>query len=95
MGLHYRLFDQFSSGLGFTGIAVALLAKTNPIGIIPAALLFGAMSAGASTMQLEAGVSQKLIAILQAIIIFLIAAETIVTWTVSRIRERKAVPVAQ
>ncbi len=95
MGLHYRLFDQFSSGFGFTGIAVALLAKNNPIAIIPAAILFGAMSAGAGTMQLEAGVSDKLIAILQAIIIFLIASETIVTWTVSRIRGRRAVPVAQ
>ncbi len=95
MGVHYRLFDQFSSGFGFTGIAVALLAKNNPIAVIPAAILFGALSAGAGTMQLEAGVSQKLIAILQAIIIFLIAAESIVTWTVSRIRERRAVPVAQ
>jgi simple sugar transport system permease protein len=94
MGVHYRLFDQFSSGFGFTGIAVALLAKNNPLGIIPAAILFGAMSAGASTMQLEADVSQKLIWILQAVIIFLIAAESIVTWTVARVRERKAVPVA-
>ncbi|MBI5231986.1 MAG: hypothetical protein HY876_07465, partial [Coriobacteriales bacterium] len=55
----------------------------------------GALSAGAGTMQLEAGVSQKLISIIQAIIIFLIGAETIVTWTVQKLRGRKAVnPVA-
>lgn len=91
MGVYYRLFDQFSSGLGFTGIAVALLAKNNPIAVIPAALLFGALSAGASTMQLEANVSQKIIYILQGIIIFLVAAETIVTWAVQRLRRRKGV----
>jgi len=95
MGVYGRLFDTFSSGFGFTGIAVALLAKNNPIGVVAAALLFGALSAGAGTMQLEANVSQKVISIIQAIIIFLVAAETIVTWLVDRSRKKKAVaPVA-
>lgn len=95
MGVYGRLFDTFSSGFGFTGIAVALLAKNNPIGVVAAAILFGALSAGAGTMQLEANVSQKVIAIIQAIIIFLVAAETIVTWLVDRSRKKKAVaPVA-
>lgn len=91
MGVHWRLFDQFSSGFGFTGIAVALLAKNNPLGVIAAAILFGALSAGAGTMQLEAGVSQKVIAILQGLIIFLVGAESIVTWAVSRARGKGAV----
>lgn len=89
MGVHYRLFDQFSSGFGFTGIAVALLAKNNPLGVIAAAILFGSLSAGAGTMQLEAGVSQKVISIIQGTIIFLVGAETIVSWTVSRFRRSK------
>lgn len=89
MGVHWRLFDQFSSGFGFTGIAVALLAKNNPLGVIAAAILFGGLSAGAGTMQLDAGVSQKLISILQGLIIFLVGAETIVTWAVSRMRQRR------
>ncbi len=89
MGVHHRLFDQFSSGFGFTGIAVALLAKNNPLGVIAAAILFGALSAGAGTMQLEADVSQKVITIIQGIIIFLVGAETIVTWAVARFRSRK------
>jgi general nucleoside transport system permease protein len=95
MGVYGRLFDSFSNGFGFTGIAVALLAKNNPLAVIAAALLFGALSAGAGTMQLEANVSQQLVAVIQAIIIFLVAAETIVTWVVERSRKRKAVaPVA-
>lgn len=84
MGLHHRVFDQFSAGVGFTGIAVALLAKNHPIGIIAAALLFGALSAGSGTMQLEAGVSQKIILIIQALVIFFVAAEGIVNWLVRK-----------
>lgn len=89
MGVHHRLFDQFSSGFGFTGIAVALLAKNNPLGVVAAAILFGSLSAGAGTMQLQAGVSQKVISIIQGTIIFLVGAETIVSWAVTRIRRAK------
>lgn len=89
MGVHHRIFDQFSSGFGFTGIAVALLAKNHPIGIIPAALMFGALSAGAGTMQLEADVPQKIILIIQALVIFFVAAEEIVLWFVRR-RQKEA-----
>ena len=48
MGVYGRLFDNFSNNFGFTGIAVALLAKNNPLGVIAAALLFGALDAGAA-----------------------------------------------
>jgi simple sugar transport system permease protein len=87
MGVHHRLFDQFSSGFGFTGIAVALLAKNHPLAVVPAALLFGAMSAGAGTMQLEADVPQKIILIVQALVIFFVAAEGIVTYFVDQRRK--------
>ena len=89
MGVHGRLFDQFSSGFGFTGIAVALLAKRHPLGVVPAALLFGALAAGAGTMQFEAGVSQRVIDIIQALVIFFVAAEEIVMWFVRR-RQKEA-----
>jgi ABC-type uncharacterized transport system permease subunit len=86
LGANHRLFDQVSagSGYGFTGIAVALLAKNDPIGVIFAAILFGALSAGAGTMQLEANVPQKIITIVQALIIFFVGAETIITWFIKR-----------
>jgi general nucleoside transport system permease protein len=91
MGVYGRLFDQFSNGFGFTGIAVALLAKNNPWGVLAAALLFGALDAGAGTMQLEANVSQKVILIIQGVIIFMIGAESIVTWAFRRFAPGKAV----
>lgn len=90
MGVHHRLFDQFSSGFGFTGIAVALLAKNHPLGVIPAAVLFGALAAGAGTMQFQADVPQKIISIIQALVIFFVAAEEIVLWFVRR-RQKEAV----
>jgi simple sugar transport system permease protein len=73
---------------------VALLAKNNPIGVIAAAILFGGLSAGAGTMQLEAGVSQKVVYIIQGTVIFLIGAETIVTWAVAKTRSRSRKEVA-
>jgi len=94
MGLHHRIFDQFSAGVGFTGIAVALLAKNHPLGIIPAALLFGALSAGSGTMQLEAGVSQKIILIIQALVIFFVAAEGLVNWFIRK-RQKEATSGAE
>lgn len=84
MGVHHRLFDQFSSGFGFTGIAVALLAKNHPIAVVPAALLFGALSAGGGTMQLMANVPQKIILIVQALVIFFVAAEGIITYFIKQ-----------
>jgi ABC-type uncharacterized transport system permease subunit len=90
LGVTHRMFDQVSagSGYGFTGIAVALLGKKHPVGIIFAALLFGALSAGAGTMQLFASVPDKIITILQALIIFFVGAETVVTWFIKRSQRR-------
>src|SRR2546427_1658278 len=46
LGVNYRFIDHFSPGYGFTGIAVALLGRGHPIGIVLAALFFGALSSG-------------------------------------------------
>jgi simple sugar transport system permease protein len=80
MGVYHKLFGQFSAGFGFTGIAVALLAKNHPIGVIPAAILFGALSSGAGSMQLNADVPQDVIFIIQGLIILFVAAEGLARW---------------
>jgi len=59
------------------------------VGILFAALLFGALNAGAGTMQLMANVPQKIITIVQGLIIFFVGAETVVTWLIKR-RKRLA-----
>jgi len=66
--------------IGFDGIAIALLARTNPLGIIPAALLWGSLLSGAPLMQQEAGVSIDVVRIIQALILLFVAADAIVRW---------------
>jgi simple sugar transport system permease protein len=69
LGVLGRLYDKVSPGYGFTAIAVALLARLRPLAVIPAALFFGALEAGSSTMQQEAEVSHVLVLVIQAVVI--------------------------
>jgi simple sugar transport system permease protein len=77
----------FSSGYGFDSIAVALLARVHPLGIVPASFLFGAMRNGADLMELRSGVSKHIIAVIQAIVLLLVAAPSIVRW-LFRLKDR-------
>ena len=80
LGLERNMKSVFSGGLGFDSIAIALLAKSNPIAIIPAAFFWGALRAGAATMQLYTGISINLVNIIQALVIMFIAADQIIRW---------------
>lgn len=73
-GVTGRLFEQFSSGQGYTAIAVALLARLNPFGVAASALFFGALAAGSGSMQRVAGVSAVFVAIVQALAILALLA---------------------
>lgn len=78
LGVVGRYQPGFNVGLGFDGITIALLAKTNPLGVIPAALLIGAMDAGSSQMQFHAGVRFQIVDIIQGLILFFVSADLIV-----------------
>jgi simple sugar transport system permease protein len=78
LGVLGRASPGVSGGIGFNAIAVALLGRSHPVGVLFAGLLFGALEAGGRQMQVTAGVSNDLIAIIQALIIIFIAAPTIV-----------------
>jgi simple sugar transport system permease protein len=80
MGVRYALSADYYSGLGFDAIAVALLARSNPIGILFAGLLWGGLLTGARLMQVRAGLSIDVIKIVQALIIMFVAADQIVRW---------------
>lgn len=73
LGVQRRLRDQFLSGTGYTAIAIALFGRNDPLGIALAAILFGALEAGAANMEALAGVPSTLVEIIQAVIIFLVA----------------------
>jgi len=92
----FGYFDiDFPKGLGFLGISVALLARNNPLGIIPAALLFGFLDRGAQGVQVFAGVPREVITILQAIVILaIVVAYELLTRYVRTQRKREAQRVA-
>ncbi|MFW5941933.1 MAG: ABC transporter permease [Chloroflexota bacterium] len=79
-GVVGRFQPGFNVGLGFDGITIALLGKTHPFGVIPAAILVGAMRAGSSQMQFSAGVAADIIDVILAIILFFVAADALIRW---------------
>ncbi|MEO9008653.1 MAG: ABC transporter permease, partial [Candidatus Dormibacter sp.] len=92
LGVLHVMSPATAAGYGFDAIAVALLARSNPWAILPAALLFGALHNGASFMQLQTQVSSDLISIVQGSVIVFVAAPEIIRWLL-RIR-RQVAPVA-
>ena len=74
-GVDHNLTDKFfTDTTGFDGIAVALLGLGSATGIVLASILFGALHAGGGVMQSDAGISSTLVLVLQALILFSIAA---------------------
>lgn len=81
LGVHYRFISGFSAnpGLGWDGMLVALLAANEPIGIVFAAILFGALKYGGTTLQTFMGVSNDTIGIIQASLILFLSIRFIKT----------------
>lgn len=88
MGLIHYMPNAFSAGYGFDSIALALLGRSHPVGVVLAALLFGTLRAGATRMQSVAQIPLDIISILQAMIIIFIAAPEIIR-ALYRLRERR------
>jgi simple sugar transport system permease protein len=78
LGYRYRYYDGFSAGYGFTGIAVALLGRNHPVGVLLAAILFGALIRSGLFIDIFTdNVSKDWVVILQAIIILFVACEAV------------------
>lgn len=90
LGVQLSVFPGFSSGYGFDAIAIALLGRTNPFGVVAAALLFGVLRAGAVGMQAATSVPVDIIIVIQALVIVFIAAPDLVR-EIFRIREERAI----
>jgi simple sugar transport system permease protein len=89
--VRYQYTQALGSGYGFNSIAIALLAKNNPLAAVPAALLFASLQSGAGQMQLKtqafgaAAEANKqlpgdLISIIQALVIIFVAADQVIRW---------------
>jgi simple sugar transport system permease protein len=81
----------FGTAIGFTGITVALLGRSHPVGILLAAILLGGMEAGAPAMQITAKIPKEIIDVIQGLILLFLAAEVLIR-RVFRIRAERATP---
>jgi len=72
LGVQLRMYQNFSPGYGFDGIAVALLGVNSPVGILLSSLLFGALRAGSNLMQMTAQVPAAMIYIIQSLVIMFV-----------------------
>jgi general nucleoside transport system permease protein len=88
LGVNHYLAVAFSSGYGFDSIAIALIGNNHPVGVGLTALLFGALSNGATKMQIDARIPVEIISIIQAIILMFIAAPAMIR-TIWRLKEPK------
>jgi len=71
MGVTGRLFENLAGGYGFTAIAVALLARLHPLGVIGAAFFFAVLATGSGAMQRVAGVPAVAVRVTEGLVILL------------------------
>ena len=76
----HRLYESFSPGWGYEAIAVALVARLNPLGVMATALLFGALDNGSQAMQRAQGVSPVLVQVIQGMVILILLAFDTRAW---------------
>lgn len=69
LGIHHKLIWGFSSGFGFTGILICLLGRSHPLGVVIAAIFFGALHNGSSAMQIYSEVPRSFVNLIMGLII--------------------------
>ncbi|MBN2657946.1 MAG: ABC transporter permease [Spirochaetales bacterium] len=75
LGVHHSTIKGFYSGIGWNGIAVALIAGTNPLAVIPSALVFAYLNQAASTAMIKADFPFELGGLIQAVVFLLISSK--------------------
>jgi len=85
LGVDHWVGAGFSAGYGFDSIALALLGKSHPLGVVLASLLFGMLRSGATNMQSVSRIPIDIISVIQGMVIIFVAAPDIIRW-IYRIR---------
>ena len=89
LGITKNYPAEYIVNYGFGGIAVALLGRAHPLGVVGAALLFGIMSAGAGSMQRATEIPVDIIAIVQGVILLFVAAQVVIERALPAPRSRR------
>jgi general nucleoside transport system permease protein len=90
LGATRTLTPGMAAGTGFDGIAIALVGRGKPAGVVAAGLLFGALRAGSTPMQSATGIPIHLVVVIQALVIMFVAAPALVR-AIYRIRAERVV----
>ncbi|TJY43328.1 ABC transporter permease [Cohnella pontilimi] len=77
LGVHGTYKDNFSAGLGFDGIIIALLARNHPVGVLIAALFYAYIQVGAQTMQVGSDMPREVAVIIQVMLVLLVSSQAI------------------
>ncbi len=90
LGMHHRLYNEFTSGYGFDAISIALLGKLHPLGVVFAALFFGALRVGANAMQHVVQIPIAIVYVIQGLAVLFILTDTFFrTYILSGYKNRK------
>jgi ABC-type uncharacterized transport system permease subunit len=84
LGIHNTYKDNFSAGLGFDGIIIALLARNHPIGVLVAGLFYAYLQVGAQTMQVGSDMPREVAVIMQVMLVLLVSSQAIFTYMKQR-----------
>lgn len=87
MGKYHRFIEGFSPSFGFTGIAVAILGRNHPFGVVLTAFLFGILDTGALRMARVTNVSSNLVTVIQSLVIISVAAPELIGYFTKRRRK--------
>lgn len=95
LGTYYKAMKGFSAGMGWSGIAVALLAASRPAAVIPAALFFAYLQAGAKAVMVGADVTSEIADIVQSVVFFLVTAKALDSLFLKAKAPRAKAPTAE
>ena len=87
LGIHHRVQVEIAEGIGFTGIIIALVARLHPLGVIVAAIGFGALVNGSTAMQYQTGIPKALVFVIEGTTLALVLIAAVVSrYKIRRVR---------
>lgn len=90
LGIHYRFIEGISTGFGFSGISVAALAQYSPIGVLFSSFLFGALRAGAMTLNRTTAIPIEFVSVIQALVVVFVAAPKVMSSLIDKLGNKVA-----
>ncbi|MCR4429206.1 MAG: ABC transporter permease [Caldiserica bacterium] len=86
VGRYQSCFSDLTAGLGWNGIAVALIARNNPLAVVPAALFYAYLQSGAQVSMINSDLTYEIVGIISSVIFYLVTAEAAFSFFKKRLR---------